>query len=197
MSFDLLLNDSGDLEFNGTDFVPVTTIEDSFKQRLGIRVRTDRGEWKFDTTYGVPFNSEIIGQKIAQREVDAIIQAEALRETDVDLISNFKSELNRINRSYSTEFDVTTPTGPLSIFIPSQVTDTYEYPIGVEPELSVTCDLLDLIANANEMYELLNFDLPFTGESTWYDVTQFIIDSDTVYSVTNFGIPDGGTIPWA
>ena len=196
MSFDLLLDDSGDLEFTNNDFVAVSTIEDSFKQRIGLRLRTNRGEWKFDTTYGVPYTNEIVGQQIPKREVDAILQAETLREEGVDLISNFVSDINFFTRSYSAAFDLTTPTGQLAVTIPSQIVDPYTYPVGVEKDLTISCDLLDLVVQSNELYELLNNELPFSGASTWYEVSQSIVNYTTVYEVVNFGIPDGGTTPW-
>lgn len=198
MSFDFLLDPTtGDLDLTSdSDLKKVETIEDSFRQRLGIRLRTNRGEWQFDTTYGVPYTQQIIGLKLPKRDVDSIIQTEALREQDVDSILNYASEVAASIREYSAEFEVISEVGVIQVVLPSDPVDDFIYPEPDPTNLTVSCDLAGSIEAANDLYELINFDMPFEGDSTWYDVTGFFSGSSDLYEKVNLEIPDGGTMPW-
>lgn len=229
MSFDFLLDiESGDLFWDSTknDITPVMTEGESLRQRLGIRLRTNQGEWVFNQLYGVPYTNQIIGQKITKREVDSIIQAEALNEDGVDFLIDFQSNRDVNTRQYSLTFNVVSNDRTLPVFLPSQVNQEWEYPEPDPTNLDIVCDLADLLYYANLLYKHINFDLPITGQYTWWDVTgffsassslfdiinfriaangdirwtndgiEFIAQSGEVYSIVNFGISSGGTIPW-
>lgn len=199
MAFDFLLDEvTGDLVINPDkfDLTLVETEQDSFKQRLGIRLNTNRTEWVFDTTYGVPYTEEIISQKITQDEIDAILQAEALREEDVNSILDFNSEYDRFNRCFSAEFKVISPEGTIDVLIPNDVSREWKYPEASDSEFSIECDLFSLIQSSNGIYFHVNFETPFEGNSPWSDVTMFIESTDELYQIVNNEIPDGGTTPW-
>lgn len=229
MSFDFLLNpETGDLEWDteSNDLILVKTEGESLRQRLGIRLRTNRGEWVFNQIYGIPYTNQIIGQKVTKREVDTIIQAEALNEDGVDFLLDFQSNRDVYTRQYSTAFKVVSNNEVLPIFLPNQINQEWEYPEPDPTNLLIDCNLENLLLYANLLYKHINFDLPFTGESTWWDVTGFFTESSTlfdivnfritangdirwtsdgaefieqsgeVYSIVNFGISSGGTIPW-
>ena len=90
---------------------PVTTYPvQAVAQRLFIRLRTFKGEWFYNTIYGVPYFQRIF-TKTTKGAVDAIFQDQILSETGVKRITEFSSELNAANRKYSLSFRVLTTDG--------------------------------------------------------------------------------------
>lgn len=85
---------------------PVQTVA----QRLFIRLRTFRGEWFFNTTYGVPYFQRVF-TKTSKSSVDAIFQAQILSENGVKRITEFSSTLDAATRKYSLSFRVSTTAG--------------------------------------------------------------------------------------
>lgn len=79
-------------------------------QRLFIRLRTFKGEWFFNTVYGVPYFQRIF-TKTTKGAVDAIFQDQILSETGVKRITEFSSSLNSTNRRYTLSFRVLTTDG--------------------------------------------------------------------------------------
>lgn len=85
---------------------PVQTVA----QRLFIRLRTFKGEWFYNTLYGVPYFQRIF-TKTSKGAVDAIFQDQILSEVGVKRITEFNSTLNTANRRYSLSFRVLTTDG--------------------------------------------------------------------------------------
>lgn len=81
-------------------------------QRLKIRLLTFRGEWIFDTDYGVPYYQRLLGIKNKKSTVDLIFQEEILKEAGVKQIVSFKSTLE--NRKYSLTTQVRVTTGEVT-----------------------------------------------------------------------------------
>lgn len=73
-------------------------------QRLKIRLLTFKGEWYYNTEYGVPYWQSILGRKISKAKVDIIFQQKILEEQGVQEIVTFTSTLE--NRKYSLSFSV-------------------------------------------------------------------------------------------
>lgn len=82
-------------------------------QRLFIRLRSFRGEWIFDTTYGVPYWQRILGFKNKKSTVDKLFQEEILKEVGVKQIVSFTSTLDS-NRKYSFTTQVKVATGEIT-----------------------------------------------------------------------------------
>jgi len=82
---------------------------DVVAQRLRIRLLTFRGEWIFDTGYGVPYFQRILGHKIKKSAVDLIFQREILAENGVKELTFFESTFE--NRKYTLSFRVKVTTG--------------------------------------------------------------------------------------
>lgn len=90
---------------------PVTTFPvQTVAQRLFIRLRTFRGEWFYNTIYGVPYFQRIF-TKTTKGAVDAIFQDQILSETGVKRITDFNSSLDVATRRYSLSFRVLTTDG--------------------------------------------------------------------------------------
>jgi hypothetical protein len=85
---------------------PVQTVA----QRLFIRLRTFKGEWFYNTTYGIPYFQRVF-TKTTKSAVDAIFQDQILSETGVKRITEFTSNLNSANRRYTLSFRVLTTSG--------------------------------------------------------------------------------------
>lgn len=102
---DLLLDKiTHDLVFvNGE--TPTTSEDfDVVGQRLKIRLLTFRGEYNFNTEYGVPYFQRILGHRIRKADVDNIFQEQILLEEGVVSIVSFESTL--INKVYNLKFTV-------------------------------------------------------------------------------------------
>lgn len=192
MSFDFLLDNDGDLALDETgDLIPITTIEHSHKQRLQIRLGTNRGEWVFDTSYGVPYLNEIIGGKLRSKEVDAVIRAEASKEEGVVNLFDFKSEYNPIIRKHSLSFKSSTDSGPLSIELHNdEYTPTEAHPEPSNEDIRVTCGLVDIVAFSNELYPIVHFQIPIGGTIEWD--SNFVNDETGANGLTGSGIGHDG-----
>lgn len=81
-------------------------------QRLLIRLRTFYQEWFMNTEYGVPYLERILGKKVKQSTVDAIIQEHIYKERGVTEIISFSSTMR--NRDYSCRFSVRTDVGTVT-----------------------------------------------------------------------------------
>lgn len=90
-------------------------------QRLLILLRTWLGEWFMSTTYGIPWEQQIIAKKnITKAGVDLILQTQVLSDGGVKEIISWKSTLSS-NRKYTLVFSIKvvdgTVSGPLTINI--------------------------------------------------------------------------------
>ena len=99
---------TNDIEAVGGKIKLLSTVQESVRQRLSVKLRTFQGEWFLDTTYGVPYRglNGIIGGKKSKAEVDAIFISIINDEPEVQRIISFDSTYNAINRRYDLNFDV-------------------------------------------------------------------------------------------
>lgn len=80
--------------------------QDSLRQRLDIRLKTQKGSWFLNIFYGVDWFNEVFGDGSTKPTVDLLLQAEILKESLVDKILSFTSSVNNITRVYSCSFKV-------------------------------------------------------------------------------------------
>lgn len=110
---DIKLDPNGDVSFlNGESSVTSIGAED-LAQRLQIRLRTFLGEWFMDNTLGVDWWGRVFGKNRSKTAVDALIQAEILKEPDALQIVTFSSSIST-DRKYSATFQVRTEDGAVS-----------------------------------------------------------------------------------
>lgn len=113
---DLLLdvNTHDAIFFNGPLTKDYTTqpFTQTVAQRLKIRLLTFKGEYVFNTVYGVPYWQEILGKKTTKEAVDLIYQQQILLENGVKEITSFSSTFE--NRIYSMTFRVKVVSGEVS-----------------------------------------------------------------------------------
>lgn len=95
-------------------------LKESVSQRLVTRLKTFKGEWFMDNTYGFPYFQEVLGKKINKEDVDAIYRREILKERGVKNLTYFKSTLSK-DRVYKLEFRISVGDGVFSDVIGLEV----------------------------------------------------------------------------
>ena len=113
---DIKLNDeTGDVLLSTTNTIttPVftTTTSENLAQRLKIRLQTFKGEWFLDGTIGIDYFNQIAGKNRSKAAVDAIIQAEILKEQEVLQITAYSSVVDKTTRKITIQFTVRTIDG--------------------------------------------------------------------------------------
>lgn len=103
MSIDFKLDEVGDIEFSDFDFQLVD--EDSaLSQRLLIKLRTYRGEWFLDTTFGIPYHQDILGKGVNIKLIESIFKAAILADSEVKSLLEITLDYNEITRSLTLAF---------------------------------------------------------------------------------------------
>lgn len=108
------LNADGDIGIDTSGkMLVLSTYQELVKQRLQIKLRTFKGEWWLDTSYGIPYRDTgdgraIIGKGYTKADIDALYIAEIKADPDVVKIKYFKSEYDPVRRDYSLTFEVKT-----------------------------------------------------------------------------------------
>ena len=113
---DIKLNsETGDVLLSTTNTIttPVftTTTSENLAQRLKIRLQTFKGEWFLDGTIGIDYFNQIAGKNRSKAAVDAIIQAEILKEQEVLQITAYSSVVDKTTRKITIQFTVRTIDG--------------------------------------------------------------------------------------
>lgn len=159
------LNDNGDIEVdNSGKMLLLNTYQELVKQRLDIKLKTFKGEWWLDTTFGIPYRDTgdgkaIIGKGYTQKDVDAIYIAAIKEDRDVQRIDSFNSEYDKIQRIYNVRFEVKVQNAPLrsaDVSLKSWEEVTYNY----NPTLlTSSCDI-NFNDWAIELHPIVHEDLP-------------------------------------
>jgi hypothetical protein len=95
-----------------TDIGVTHPLTETVGQRLLILLRSFKGDWFYNTTYGVPYFQSILGKKTTKANVDLIFQTAILSEPGVKQIVTFNSSL--VNRQYSLTFSVKVVDGTIT-----------------------------------------------------------------------------------
>ena len=113
---DIKLNsETGDVLLSTTATITTptftTTTSENLAQRLKIRLQTFKGEWFLDGTIGIDYFNQIAGKNRSKAAVDAIIQAEILKEQEVLQITAYSSVVDKTTREITIQFTVRTIDG--------------------------------------------------------------------------------------
>lgn len=159
---------TNDIESVGGKIKLLSTVQESVRQRLSIKLRTFQNEWFLDTTYGVPYRglNGIIGGKKSKAEVDAIFISIINDEPEVQRIISFDSTYNAINRRYDLNFDFRVADRALRPQSPELTPSeeiTYEFN---DAALTPAC-ASDYFTYSIRLHEILHEDLPEGGQYTW------------------------------
>ena len=113
---DIKLNDeTGDVLLSTTATITTptftTSTSENLAQRLKNRLQTFKGEWFLDGTIGIDYFNQIAGKNRSKAAVDAIIQAEILKEQEVLQITAYSSVVDKTTRKITIQFTVRTVDG--------------------------------------------------------------------------------------
>lgn len=90
---------------NGQIFTTLNR-QDSLRQRLDIRIKTQKGTWFLNISYGIDWFNDVFSDTSTKSSTDALVQAEILKEDQVEDIIGFVSFVDSVTRTYRCEFKV-------------------------------------------------------------------------------------------
>ena len=90
---------------NGKIFTTLSR-QDSLRQRLDIRIKTQKGSWFLNISYGIDWFNDVFSDTSTKSSTDALIQAEILKEELVSNIIGFSSSVDNVTRTYRCDFKV-------------------------------------------------------------------------------------------
>ena len=98
--------EDGKIMFQNGQIFTTLNRQDSLRQRLDIRIKTQKGTWFLNLGYGIDWFNDVFSDTSTKSSVDALIQAEILKENQVANIIEFRSSVDNITREYRCEFKV-------------------------------------------------------------------------------------------
>jgi len=104
---------TGDIDFSTKEPTLITDVATAVRQRLHIRLNTFEGEWFYDSSVGVPYFQDILGQQFSQSIIDNTLRRTIIETEDVIELTEYSSSFDRMSRTYNLSFTVTTSTGDL------------------------------------------------------------------------------------
>lgn len=168
--YDLKLGSDNDLIMDDGDLVLTTTRTEIAAQTLGITLKTYRGEWFLNTTFGVPYLQEIIGVARKKDIVDRIFLAEIAKNIYIDTINSYKSYYDRDQRYYNMDVVVTVGADTVTTSFNTQPSEEFIYPEAGDDNAAITCEAYTIVESSNRLYRFINFvGLPRNTYSTWWN----------------------------
>ena len=102
---DLRLDEGKLLLRDGKLFLTATQA-DNVSQRLTIRLRTHKGTWFLNISYGLDWFGKVFTDGVSKVTVDSLLQAEILKDRYIEKIIAFSSEIDNVTGIYSCTFSV-------------------------------------------------------------------------------------------
>jgi len=158
---------TGDIDLRSGGFELVESNQISLRQRLLVRFSVWQGDWYFDQSLGFPYRL-YISKKVIKAILDKHIKDTVNLEPDVLQITDFRSVMHVVSRSYEAYFTVTTAEGD-TVNLAFIGSDAFVYPTPSEKGATL-CGDDGWITWGNKLYYLINFRLPNYGDATWANV---------------------------
>ena len=98
--------EDGKILFQNGQIFTTLNRQDALRQRLDIRIKTQKGTWFLNISYGIDWFNDVFSDTSTQSSTDALIQAEILKEELVSNVVSFKSSVDNITRTYRCDFKV-------------------------------------------------------------------------------------------
>ena len=98
--------EDGKILFQGGKIFTTLNRQDSLRQRLDIRIKTQKGTWFLNISYGIDWLNEVFSDYSTKSTTDALLQAEILKEPLVADIIGFVSSVDSKTRTYRCDFKV-------------------------------------------------------------------------------------------
>lgn len=181
------LNSDGDIAVDDSGkMLLLATKQELVKQRLQIKLKTFKGEWWLDTSFGIPYRDTgdgkaIIGKGFTKKDIDALYVAAINEDPDVNSIEYFYSEYDSVQRWYNLSFEVRTDDElltSLSAAIKPWEEESYTYQSNL---ISSSCNIRmnDL---ALDLHPIVHTDLEWalSPPYVWNDSTGFYFFPDYI-----------------
>ncbi len=98
------LDHTWDLETDNNGLLRLISDKEQLAQKLTQRLKLFYGEWFLDTTRGVPYFGNILGERNENNVVVQLLTDEILKESEVTSVFNIQSSL--INRKFAYSCDI-------------------------------------------------------------------------------------------
>ena len=98
--------EDGKIVFQNGQIFTTLSKQESLRQRLDIRIKTQKGTWFLNISYGIDWFNDVFSDTSTKSSIDALIQAEILKEELVSNIVSFTSSVNEYTREYRCDFKV-------------------------------------------------------------------------------------------
>lgn len=157
---------TGDLDLRGNQLNFIESNQVSLRQRLWIRFSVWQGDWFFDESLGFPYRT-YIGKKVIKAVLDRKIKETVRLEPDVLQITDFRSSMKVVSRTYEAYLTVITREGE-EVSLAFLGADEFSYPVPPEQGAQL-CDDAGWVKWQNRLYYLVNFRLPPYGLDTWHN----------------------------
>lgn len=172
---DLLVNpDTGDLDITGNDFNFTENTSQSLRQRIELRLNTWQEEWSYNTVFGLPVRQKLLANAggLNKAQINAEYISQINQEPDVTAIKDIKSSFDPSTRVYQIiSVDVYNNDSLYSLSLVNSEASVYSYPEPINLDNINICGYsTDIVTDANRLYEFINYDLPITGDSTWWQL---------------------------
>jgi hypothetical protein len=109
----------GDLQIVNRKFVRIAEVDgrsalgEKVVQSVRVHFRWWRSEWFLDTRRGVPYLEELLGQRVSNATIRALIRREALTVADVAAVPEIVLNRNAVTRQTTIDFEVLTSEGEI------------------------------------------------------------------------------------
>lgn len=80
--------------------------QDALRQRLDIRLKTQKGTWFLNTQLGIDWLDDILQHRTSKYTIDVVMQKEILKDRDVERIVKYRSWIDETTRTYHCNFSV-------------------------------------------------------------------------------------------
>ncbi len=107
--FDVLLDGGGDLMILDGDIV----LTESVSQAIAIRLRWFLGEWRFNTSYGVPYYESIFVKGYDLRTIERLFTEQILLVDKVKNVDAIKVDVSNVTRKLYVSYKVTLKSGEI------------------------------------------------------------------------------------
>jgi len=106
---------AGDLRVVDGQLVLVEA-DDAIAQDLRVRLRWFRGEWFLDSRTGFPWFERVLGQKVTERVVEALLRKAITSTPGVVRVATLRVSIDRASRALTATFAAVTTSGQTASF---------------------------------------------------------------------------------
>ena len=124
MSLDILMDATNDLAIVNNTMVFTPNQEILSRQEVQITLSMFRGEWFFDTTFGVPYLAndnnpiQLLSKDSSKQAIDNAIRDAVLRRDGIISIASYTSVFNDVNRTLDVQLTAVTESGTITFDTP-------------------------------------------------------------------------------